>query len=71
MPGYLTAIQKFEADNLLIVDVAHKLVQTESVLQQMIQLRKLYQNKDTVFWDQCNQKFVGTIVLTRFVQRYI
>lgn len=69
MPGYLTAIQKFEADNLLLVDVVHKLVQTESVLQQMMQIKKLYGEK--VFWNQCYQTFVGTIVLTRFVQQYI
>ncbi|XP_076107273.1 piwi-like protein 1 [Mytilus galloprovincialis] len=69
IPGFLAAIQKFEAGNLLLIDVAHKLLQTDSILTQMTNLYHLYKDQhdgDNKFWDRCRKQFIGTIVLTRY-----
>ncbi|CAC5386882.1 AUB [Mytilus coruscus] len=69
IPGFLAAIQKFEAGNLLLLDVAHKLLQTDSILTQMTNLYHLYkdqQDGDNKFWDKCRKQFIGAIVLTRY-----
>ena len=62
MPGFITSILQYENSILLGVDVAHKILRTDTVLDIMYEM---YQQRATSFYDDVFKKFVGSIVLTR------
>eukprot|EP00795_Rhopilema_esculentum_P012740 gene12740-3467_t len=62
-PGYITAIEHYEGGLMLLADVSHRLLRTESVLQFMY---AFYQKKPQNFQSEVTKKLVGNIVLTRY-----
>ncbi|KAM8865593.1 piwi-like protein 2 isoform 1-T4 [Synchiropus picturatus] len=65
-PGYSTAIKPTEGGLYLCVDVTHKVLRNESVMDVMNQI---YQNNRQSFKDECVKEFVGCIVITRYNNR--
>ncbi|XP_015235143.1 PREDICTED: piwi-like protein 2 [Cyprinodon variegatus] len=65
-PGYATAIKHTDGGLYLSVDVTHKVLQNDSVLDVMSTLYK--QSKEN-FEDVCTKELVGAIVITRYNNR--
>lgn len=62
-PGYITAIQAYEGGVMLLADVSHRLLRTDTCLNFMYDiLRKNPQN----FQAEVTKQLVGTVVLTRY-----
>jgi len=68
MPGFTTAISKFDGGNLLGVDIIHKILRMDTFLDAMYQMYEQMQNsgKSAEFQDAVYKNFVGSIVLTRY-----
>nr|XP_022341463.1 piwi-like protein 1 isoform X1 [Crassostrea virginica]XP_022341464.1 piwi-like protein 1 isoform X1 [Crassostrea virginica]XP_022341465.1 piwi-like protein 1 isoform X1 [Crassostrea virginica] len=64
MPGFVTAIAKYESDTLLCADISHKIMRSDTLLDLMYDLYG--QSRGDTFYDDCVRKFVGSIVLTRY-----
>ncbi|XP_061189698.1 piwi-like protein 1 isoform X1 [Saccostrea echinata] len=64
MPGFVTAIAKYETDTLLCADISHKIIRSDTLLDLMYDMYS--QSKGESFYDDCVRKFVGSIVLTRY-----
>lgn len=68
MPGFTTAISKFDGGALLGVDIVHKILRMDTFLDQMYllydQLRQ--SGREGAFHDECAKTMVGNIVLTRY-----
>mgnify|MGYP001803568697 CR=1 FL=1 len=65
-PGYKTAIAQYDGAVMLNVDLSHKVLRTESVLDVMYEL---YRNRGgPTFQDDCLRRLVGEIVMTRYNQ---
>lgn len=65
MPGFVTAIARYETDTLLCADISHKIIRSDTLLDLMYELYQ--QARGDSFYDDCVRKFVGSIVLTRYV----
>nr|XP_055054548.1 piwi-like protein 2 [Misgurnus anguillicaudatus]XP_055054549.1 piwi-like protein 2 [Misgurnus anguillicaudatus]XP_055054550.1 piwi-like protein 2 [Misgurnus anguillicaudatus] len=65
-PGYSTSIKHTDGGLYLLVDVSHKVLRNDSVLDIM---NVIYQESRESFQDQCTKEFVGTIVITRYNNR--
>uniref|UniRef100_A0A672JY51 Piwi-like protein 2 n=1 Tax=Sinocyclocheilus grahami TaxID=75366 RepID=A0A672JY51_SINGR len=65
-PGYSTSIKHTDGGLYLIVDVSHKVLRNDSVLDVM---NLIYQGSRTSFQDECTKEFVGSIVITRYNNR--
>lgn len=65
-PGYSTSIKHTDGGLYLIVDVSHKVLRNDSVLDIM---NVIYQESRESFQDQCTKEFVGAIVITRYNNR--
>uniref|UniRef100_A0A8C4TBM8 Piwi-like RNA-mediated gene silencing 1 n=1 Tax=Erpetoichthys calabaricus TaxID=27687 RepID=A0A8C4TBM8_ERPCA len=63
-PGFSTSILRYEVSILLSLDVSHKVLRSETVLNLMYQLRQ--QCGEAKFEDVCTKELVGLIVLTRY-----
>ncbi|XP_041347966.1 piwi-like protein 1 isoform X1 [Gigantopelta aegis] len=63
MPGFTTSILQYETSVLLGIDVAHKILRTDTVLDIMYEM---YERGGASFYDDVFKKFVGSIVLTRY-----
>jgi hypothetical protein len=68
MPGFVTAIAKHESETLLCADISHKIIRSDTLLDMMYNLYN--QNRGDSFYDDCVRQFVGSIVLTRWVNWY-
>lgn len=64
MPGFVTAIARYETDTLLCADISHKIIRSDTLLDLMYELYQ--QARGDSFYDDCVRKFVGSIVLTRY-----
>ena len=64
MPGFITSILQYENAVLLNCDISHKILRSDTVLDI---LYDMYQRSGERFYDDAVKKFVGSIVLTRFV----
>ncbi|XP_030594224.1 piwi-like protein 2 isoform X1 [Archocentrus centrarchus] len=64
-PGYSTAIKRTDGGLYLCIDVSHKVLRNDSVLDVM---NMLYQQSKENFQDECT-KLVGSIVITRYNNR--
>uniref|UniRef100_A0A671QCY3 Piwi-like protein 2 n=1 Tax=Sinocyclocheilus anshuiensis TaxID=1608454 RepID=A0A671QCY3_9TELE len=65
-PGYSTSIKHTDGGLYLIVDVSHKVLRNDSVLDVM---NLIYQGSRASFQDECTKEFVGSIVITRYNNR--
>ena len=67
MPGFTTAISKFDGGNLLGVDIIHKILRMDTFLDAMYLMYEQMNSagKGAEFQDAIYKNYVGTIVLTR------
>ncbi|KAM9360170.1 piwi-like protein 2 [Symphorus nematophorus] len=65
-PGYSTCIKRTDGGLYLCVDVSHKVLRNDSVLDVM---NMLYQQSKENFQDECTKELIGTIVITRYNNR--
>ncbi|KAI5622106.1 piwi-like protein 1, partial [Silurus asotus] len=63
-PGFVTNILQYEANIMLCLDVSHKVLRSETVLDFMTSLRQ--QCGAQHFVDICTKELVGVIVLTKY-----
>nr|AID66627.1 Piwil2 [Monopterus albus] len=65
-PGYSTGIQCTDGGLYLCVDVSHKVLRNDSVMDVM---NVLYQQSKQNFRDECSKELVGSIIITRYNNR--
>ncbi|XP_074527387.1 piwi-like protein 2 isoform X2 [Halichoeres trimaculatus] len=65
-PGYSTSIKHTDGGLYLNVDVSHKVLRNDSVLDVM---NMLYQQSKENFQDECTKELLGSIVITRYNNR--
>ncbi|KAG8011711.1 Piwi-like protein 2 [Nibea albiflora] len=65
-PGYSACIKQTDGGLYLCVDVSHKVLRNDSVLDVM---NMLYQQTKENFQDQCTKALIGSIVITRYNNR--
>ncbi|KAJ8408576.1 hypothetical protein AAFF_G00252110, partial [Aldrovandia affinis] len=63
-PGFSTTILNYESGIMLCMDVSHKVLRNETVLEFMRGLRR--QCGDRHFMEACTKELVGLIVLTKY-----
>ena len=61
-PGFVTSILQYEEEVLLMTDVVHKILRTDTVLDIMADIYNANRNR---FQEVATRKLVGEIVLTR------
>lgn len=62
-PGFVTSILNYESSVLLMCDVSHKILRTNTVLDEMYDI---YNTTRGNFQDEVTKRLVGQIVLTRY-----
>uniref|UniRef100_A0A8B9PFT5 Piwi-like protein 2 n=1 Tax=Apteryx owenii TaxID=8824 RepID=A0A8B9PFT5_APTOW len=62
-PGYSVSIRKRDGGLFLSVDVIHKVIRSDSVLNFM---HAIYQQSASSFQDECTKQLVGSVVITRY-----
>lgn len=65
-PGFATSIKRLDGGLLLGVEVIHKVLRNDSVLDIM---NVLYQQSKENFQDECTKELLGSIVITRYNNR--
>uniref|UniRef100_A0AAQ5YKS6 Piwi-like protein 2 n=1 Tax=Amphiprion ocellaris TaxID=80972 RepID=A0AAQ5YKS6_AMPOC len=65
-PGYATCIKCTDGGLYLSVDVSHKVLRNDSVLDIM---NMLYHQSTENFQDECTKELIGSIVITRYNNR--
>ncbi|GAA6088114.1 piwi-like protein 2 isoform X2 [Tachysurus ichikawai] len=65
-PGYSTCIKRTDGGLYLVVDVSHKVLRSDSVLDIM---NMIYQERRESFQDECTKEIIGSIVITRYNNR--
>uniref|UniRef100_UPI00358F629F piwi-like protein 1 n=1 Tax=Myxine glutinosa TaxID=7769 RepID=UPI00358F629F len=65
--GFATAILSYESSVMLCMDLSHKILRNDTVLDSMYNLYE--QTSNEAFHDACLREFVGQIVLTRYNNR--
>ncbi|CAK6950431.1 piwi-like protein 2 [Scomber scombrus] len=65
-PGYSTCIKRTDGGLYLCVDVSHKVLRNDSVLDVM---NTLYHQSKENFQDECTKELIGSIVITRYNNR--
>ncbi|KAK7933951.1 hypothetical protein WMY93_004847 [Mugilogobius chulae] len=65
-PGFATSIKRLDGGLLLSVEVIHKVLRNDSVLDIM---NMLYQQSKESFQDECTKELLGSIVITRYNNR--
>ncbi|XP_053466168.1 piwi-like protein 2 isoform X5 [Ictalurus furcatus] len=65
-PGYSTAIKHTDGGLYLAVDISHKVLRNDSVLDVM---NEIYQQSRESFKDECTKELIGSIVITRYNNR--
>uniref|UniRef100_A0A8C5I209 Piwi-like protein 1 n=1 Tax=Gouania willdenowi TaxID=441366 RepID=A0A8C5I209_GOUWI len=63
-PGYVTTILHYESSIMMCIDISHKVLRSNTVLDFMTNLRAQY--GDHRFADMCTKELVGCIVLTKY-----
>lgn len=67
VPGFTTSIAKYEGGNLLGVDIIHKILRIDTVLDALYELYNTMDSNDiSAFHARAIKQFVGNIVMTRF-----
>ncbi|XP_068460934.1 piwi-like protein 2 [Clinocottus analis] len=62
-PGYSTSIKRTDGGLYLNVDVSHKVLRNDSVLNVM---NTLYQQSKENFQEECTKELIGNIIITRY-----
>jgi len=62
-PGYETSIRQHEDEVLLCCEVSHKILRTDTVLEQM---QEVYKRDRANFRSSCEKSLLGCIVMTRY-----
>lgn len=65
-PGYVTAIQEYDGGLMLLFDVSHRLLRTDSALDFLYELYSMHKDR---FQDEATKQLVGSVVLTRYNNR--
>ncbi|KAM3610700.1 uncharacterized protein V6R79_007566 [Siganus canaliculatus] len=65
-PGYATCIKETDGGLYICVDVSHKVLRNDSVLDVM---NMLYQQNKENFQSECTKELIGCIVITRYNNR--
>ncbi|XP_065911077.1 piwi-like protein 2 isoform X2 [Dysidea avara] len=65
-PGYVNTIQHYDGGLMLMLDVSHRVLRTDTVLDFFYELYSKNRNK---FQEEATRQLVGTIVLTRYNNR--
>ena len=68
-PGLITAIDQYEGGLLCLIDVKHKIIRTESVLDVLADTQNLAKRKGSDIKRELYKACVGTVVLTRYNNR--
>ncbi|XP_068162691.1 piwi-like protein 1 [Antennarius striatus] len=63
-PGFSTAILQYESSIMMCVDVSHRVLRSETVLDFMISMRQSCGSHR--FQDVCTKELIGLIVLTKY-----
>ncbi|KAM3939929.1 piwi-like protein 1 [Leptodactylus fuscus] len=66
-PGFTTSILQYESNIMLCIDVSHKVLRSETVLDVMYNLHS--QVGPRAFHDACSKELIGQIVLTKYNNR--
>ncbi|KAK3770140.1 hypothetical protein RRG08_007051 [Elysia crispata] len=67
VPGFTTSIAKYEGGNLLGVDIIHKILRMDTVLDSLYDLYNSFNSNDiSAFHNKAVKELVGSIVMTRF-----
>ncbi|KAM6318273.1 piwi-like protein 1 [Podargus strigoides] len=66
-PGFTSSILQYEEDIMLCVDVSHKVLRSETVLDFMYDL--YHQVEEQRFRDLCARELIGLIILTKYNNR--
>ncbi|KAJ3610165.1 hypothetical protein NHX12_022259 [Muraenolepis orangiensis] len=64
-PGFSTTILQYESSIMLCVDVSHKVLRSETVLEFMANLRRQCRDPK-LFSDVCAKELIGLVVLTKY-----
>ncbi|KAJ3604161.1 hypothetical protein NHX12_028902 [Muraenolepis orangiensis] len=64
-PGFATTILQYESSIMLCVDVSHKVLRSETVLEFMANLRRQCRDPK-LFSDVCAKELIGLVVLTKY-----
>lgn len=62
-PGFITSILQYETSIMLCIDVSHKVLRSETVLDIMYNLHSKVGPR--AFHDSCSKELIGQIVLTK------
>ncbi|XP_041792594.1 piwi-like protein 2 [Chelmon rostratus] len=62
-PGYSTCIKRTDGGLYLCVDVSHKVLRNDSVLNVM---NVLYEQSNENFQDECTKELIGSIIITHY-----
>ncbi|XP_062913289.1 piwi-like protein 2 isoform X1 [Mobula hypostoma] len=65
-PGYAASIRKTEAGLMLLVDLTHKVIRNDSVIDV---LHVIYEKSSENFQDVCLKELVGNIIMTKYNNR--
>jgi len=65
-PGYTTAISEYDGGSMLNIDIAHKVLRTDTVLDHINGLKKRFSRNQAEFQEAVSQYLVGQVVLTRY-----
>ena len=68
-PGFITSILEYEQNLMLCLDVSHKVLRTDTVLDFLYDLQT--KKGRGTFYDTATKALVGDIVLTRFVPCFV
>ncbi|XP_075032847.1 piwi-like protein 1 [Mixophyes fleayi] len=66
-PGFTTSILQYETSIMLCIDVSHKVLRSETVLDLMYNLHSKVGARN--FHDACSKELIGQIVLTKYNNR--
>ena len=64
-PGFIMSIHKYETSVLLCMELSHKILRTDTVLDQLYDIYDQSQQKRQSFQDLARKDLLGQIVLTR------
>ncbi|XP_067879457.1 piwi-like protein 2 isoform X1 [Heterodontus francisci] len=65
-PGYSASIRRTDGGLMLLVDVSHKVIRNDSVIDIM---QAMYQKSSENFQDDCMKQLVGSIIMTKYNNR--
>ncbi|XP_041065710.1 piwi-like protein 2 [Carcharodon carcharias] len=65
-PGYSASIRRTDGGLMLLIDVSHKVIRNDSVIDVM---QAIYQRSSENFQDDCTKQLVGSIIMTKYNNR--